>query len=155
MYKNYDTKDEQITLHDCRANKAAYENGVLSFWFEDGFWVCEGHEINNLGKTVRTDASKVDFHLQQGDVSDVTVYIFTKTRRKTVREEWELKKFVEAINAGNFEVEFLYCYKGYNIQVHDCWIWFDKAPYHKECELRVWTDKVTYFWNELREERAW
>ncbi len=155
MYKHSDTSVEHITLHDCRANKAAYKDGVLSFWYEDGFWVCPGHDKNDCGKTVRTDASKVKFHLANEGTEDVRIYIFTKKKRKTIRKEWTLKKFVKAINAGDFTVEFLYCYKGYNIQVHDCWIWFDKAPYNKECELRIYTDEVTYLWNELREDRAW
>jgi hypothetical protein len=35
------------------------------------------------------------------------------------------------------------------------WLWFDKKPYHKECILKILTDKVTYCWNELRSDKSW
>lgn len=38
MYLHSDN-DEFISLHDCHATKVLFENGVLTFVFEDGFWI--------------------------------------------------------------------------------------------------------------------
>lgn len=156
MYKNYDLSDEHISLHDCRATKMKWVDGVLTFYFEDGFWICPGHESISLEQAVCTDASEVRFHLLNQEESDITIYIFTERKNgKIMREEWELGKFVDAINNGSFEVEFLYQYKGYQTQIFECCLCLDKKPYHKECELKISTNQVTYCWNRLCEEHTW
>lgn len=33
--------------------------------------------------------------------------------------------------------------------VFECWLWFDKKPYHKECVIILSADELTYFWNNL------
>lgn len=59
MYKHYDKDGAAISLHDCRTEKAAFENGVLTFYFpKDGFWICPGHEANTSGEAVLTIAIK-------------------------------------------------------------------------------------------------
>ncbi len=150
MYKHYDT-DEHISLHDCRATKVKYEDGTISFYFLDGFWVWS----ENGDPTVRTDASEVRFHLESEDETDITIYVFVKKRKHTRRKEWELKKLIKIINSGKYELEFLYQYKAYHAQIFECWLWFDEKPYHMECELKMSTDKATYCWNELCKDKVW
>ncbi|MDE5780343.1 MAG: hypothetical protein K2I03_02545 [Lachnospiraceae bacterium] len=155
-YKYHDNEGSNISLHDCRATSTSVNNGILSFYFPDGFWLGENHSDNYLKKTVRTDESKVDFHLVYKDVEDITIYIFTEEKKgKTIREECDLKNFISCINDGSYELEFLYQYKGYNSIILNCWIWFNEKPYSKECELVISTSKTAYYWNKLCEDRSW
>ena len=55
---------KELTLHDCIANKISFENNILSFCLPDGFWVTPHHKENSYEKTVRTDASVVDFSIK-------------------------------------------------------------------------------------------
>ena len=155
MYKHCDSNDEYVSLHDCRATKVTFENGVLKFVFQDGFWITQGHPDNMLHKTDRTGESEVKFLLENGDEYDVTLYVFEEREQETVREEWELDKFMECINKKNCALEFLYQYKGYHSMIIECWLWFDEEPYHKECELKLSLKDVEYYWNHLCEDAEW
>jgi len=155
-YKHYDTEDEFLSLHDCNTEKVLFENGILSFYFENGFWITPEHKSSNLEQTVRTDFAKVDFHLAYGDEGDITIYVFSKKAfGKVIREEWKLNKLINAINSGSCRLEFLYQYKGYNELIIECCLWFDKKPYYKECQLKISETEVVYCWNNLCEDKIW
>jgi hypothetical protein len=156
MYKYYDVDDRYIILHDCIAENMSWKNGTISFKFTNGFWVTPEHEKSTLQQTVRTGTSKVYFHLVDEVEEDIRVYVFTPRKTgKDIRKEWKLKKLIKAINSGLCRLEFLSQYKEYNSQMIECWLWFDKKPYHKECILKISTDKVTYCWNELCSDKPW
>ena len=152
MYKHCDVDSEYISLHDSHATNIKYEKGVLSFVFQDGIWVIKGHPSNMTDKTVRTDVAEVKFHLESGDEGDITFYVFEEKFKKTVRDEWELSELVESVNSGSYTLEFLYQYEGYHSMIIECWLWSDKKPYHRECELKLSLTEVEYCWNELCEE---
>ena len=76
--------DRELTLHDCVAQKILYKDGVLCFCFADGFWVTPNHEGNGLGKTVRTDASQVDFCID--DINDMDIHVYTRNISKKTRD---------------------------------------------------------------------
>ena len=59
------------------------------------------------------------------------------------------------INNKNCAHEFLYQYKGYNSMIIECWIWSNKKPYHRECELKLSIKDVNYCCNELCKESEW
>lgn len=152
MYKHYDKDGAAISLHDCRAEKASFENGVLSFYFpKDGFWVLSEHEANSTGEAVRTDASEVRFHLLYETEDESQCYVFhKKSERKAVRKEWKLSELVSAINSGKYQLEFLYRYAGgYKELVFSCWLWSNKKPYDRECQLWLSVQDVTYCWNDV------
>ena len=44
--------DQELTLHDCIADKISFENNTLRFYLSDGFWVTPHHEVNSSRKTV-------------------------------------------------------------------------------------------------------
>lgn len=149
MYQHSDSSN--VSLHDCRATKISYSDNMLSFVFKDGFWVSEHSEFNDHKKTAYTDESEVRFRLVYPKIeSNITVYVFSETdnKNKTIREEIPFDRFINDINNG-VELEFLYSYSGYNSFVFECWLWFDKKPYHKECVIILSADEVTYFWNNL------
>lgn len=153
MYKHCYISDEYISLHDCHATRVLYENGVITFVFPNGIWVAKENPGNKLCKTVRTDMAEVKFSLDSGSEDDINVYVFEEKFKRTVREEWKLSKLMEHINDRNCTLEFLYQYKGYNSMIIECWLWSNKKPYHRECELKLLTKDVKYCWNELCEER--
>lgn len=152
MYSHCDVDSEYISLHDCHATNIKYENGVLSFVFQDGIWVIKGHPSNMTDKTVRTDVAEVKFCLESGDEYDITLYVFEEKFKKTVRDEWELSKLMECVNSGSYTLEFLYQYEGYHSMIIECWLWSDNRPYHRECELKLSLTEVKYCWNDLCEE---
>lgn len=155
MWKHYDCEDSCVSLHDCRATKIIYENKVLTFVFEDGIWIGEGHPNNELGKIVATNIAEAKFYLESGDKDDIIIYVFEEKFKKTIRKEWELSELIECVNSGKYTLEFLYKYKGYNSMIIECWLWSDKKPYSRECELKISLTDVKYCWNDLCENREW
>mgnify|MGYP003549188582 CR=1 FL=1 len=154
MYKHYDKDGAAISLHDCKAEKATFEKGILTFYFpEDGFWICSDHEENSTGEAVRTDASEVRFHLLYETEDESQCYVFDKkSERKSVRKEWTISELVSAINSGKYQLEFLYRYAGgYKELVFTCEICQEKKPYRRECQLWLSVQDVTYCWNEIAE----
>lgn len=155
MFKHYDTDDNYISLHDCHVTNITYENGILTFGFDDGIWILEGHPSNSLNKIVKTDKAYVKLCLETGEAYDVTLYIYEKKFNKTLRKEWDLYKLIEKINEKKYTLEMLYQYKGYNSILIECWMWSDKKPYSRECELKIAATGAEYCWNSLCEDREW
>lgn len=155
-YIHIEKDDSYISLHDCYANRICLQSNILSFCFDNGFWIMPEHEFSDVQKTVRTDKSKVDFCFEDTDTEDVSVYIYRNNIfRKTVREEISLDKLVRLVNEKNYRLEFLYQYKGYNELIFECMLWFDKKPYNYECQLKIPTSKVIYNWNNLCKDKKW
>ena len=155
-FSHCDQNETHLSLHDCIAEKAYFENGKLGFEFPDGFWICSDHPENNLSETVRTDFSKAEFTLENREADDVTVYVFQKNIfQKTVRTEWTVQQLVDQINSGKYRLEFLYQYLAYNSRMVECWLHFDKKPYMKECLISINASDVHYYWNHLCGDRVW
>ena len=74
---------------------------------------------------------------------------------KVIREDWEPINFIDAVNCGDYRVEFITQYKSYQSILFKCWVWFEKSPYHYECEIILHTEQVTYNWNQLRYDCVW
>lgn len=155
MWKHCDTTDEYISLHDCHGTKVSYEEGILTFGFEEGIWIVPGHPDSMVDETVRTDEAEVKFFLESADESDIRIYVFEKDGKKMIRKEWGLSRLLEHVNSGKGTLEFLYQYKGYGTWIMECWLWSKKRPYHRECELKISLTGVKYCWNDLCEDREW
>ena len=155
-FSHCDKDEKYLTLHDCVAECACFENGKLGFEFNDGFWISPDHPESNLSKMVRTDFAKVEYTLEDGEDSDVTVYVFTRSfGKKTVGREWTVRELVDKINSGKCKLEFLYQYLDYNARMVECELHFDKKPYHKGCIMKISAPETRYYWNNLREECPW
>ena len=74
-FKHYDIDDSYISLHDCHVTKVIYEDGIMTFVFDDGIWIIDKHPSNELNKIVRTDEARVKFRLVTGEAYEVTLYI--------------------------------------------------------------------------------
>lgn len=155
-YLHCDNDDSYISLHDCYATKIYFNDNVLSFCFDNGFWIIPEHEFSDVEETVRTDKSRVDFHLEDSSLEDILIYIYRNSIfGKTLRKELPLDKLISLINEKNYRLEFIYQYKSYNELLFECWLWFDKKPYHYECQLKIPTRKAIYCWNNLCKDKKW
>ena len=120
MYKYSDLDDSYISLHDCHAEKMKLEDGILSFIFPDGFWVTAHHSLNHSDRIVRTDSSQVDFQIIDEEIDGIEIYVFKQSRKKVIRDDWEPANFMNAVNAGDFRVEFITQYKSYKSYLFKC-----------------------------------
>lgn len=155
-YKHKETGRENLTLHDCEATQARLSDGVLTFLFEDGFWIAPTHPENDLDTLVRTNKAKVDFHLYRGLSYDVVVYVFRRTFfKRTVREEMPLSRLIDGINSKKFTLEFLYQYDDDCSQMISCAIRSDRRPWYAECLMEIQKNGIEYFWNDLERDRVW
>ena len=151
-----DNDERYISLHDCIAERAYFENGKLEFEFNDGFWVSPKHPESDLSQVVKTDFSKVEYTLENGDVYDVTIYTFSENFfKKTVRTELTVGELTDKINSGKFKLEFLYQYVDYNSRIIECELISSKKPYRTECVIKISTCEISYRWNSLCKDRPW
>jgi len=155
-FTHRDTDEKYVSLHDCVAERAYFENGKLGFEFDDGFWISPNHPASNLSELVRTDFSKVEYTLNDGKDYDVNVYVFKRSfGKKTVGSEWTIRKLADKINSGKCKLEFLYQYLDYSARMVECVLHFDKKPYFKRCIMKISAPQVSYYWNNLREDCTW
>lgn len=155
-FKQLNRRDEHFSLHDCIATRAYFRDGKLEFEFENGFWVLASHPENSIGEVVRTDFSKVEYILEDGEDYDANVYVFDDVDRyKSLRTCIPIQDFVDDINSGKYRLEFLYQFLGYGARIMECELIFDSIPYHRECEIKICADEVVYYWNTLREDATW
>ena len=154
MYKYSDNNENNdIILHDCRADKLLIGEKSISFVFGGGFYVSEKNRNNYNKKLSYTDKSEVIFKTLYHTDADVTVYIFSETDKEdtAIRKSISAKQLAEMVNSG-MELEFLYSYKGYQSYIFECWLWSDTEPFHKECVIIISADDVLYNWNVLYAE---
>ena len=146
--------DTKLSLHDSVAEKIVCQDGILRFYFADGFWVFPGHEASDLDKTVRTDASLVEFCV--GDLEEIGIQVYTRTHFKRYKEElWDIGKLAEAVNSGEYRIEFIYQYRSFFEQMWICALHTKKKLYAKDCLLHIPGTEATYRWNSLRADREW
>ncbi|MBQ7321887.1 MAG: hypothetical protein IJW99_07300 [Clostridia bacterium] len=147
----YDEKN--LTLHDCRATRVSLEDGELVFHFPNGFCIGYLHPENPYRKPIMTDVAEVRYHLVHESPYDADGYVFDRKKRgKAIRWDYSLKQLMADINEKGGQLEFLYQYLDGFCRIVKCELWFEKRPYHRECELFLHTDRVAYLWNNLREE---
>ena len=159
-FKHTDPDDfhgKELTLHDCISDKILFKDNILRFYLLDGFWVTPHHEENPSEKVVRTDASVVDFSVE--DIDDILVRVFTRNTwcwsRKTSVEIWDMEQLISSVNSGKCTIEFITQYRTYCEQMWHCAIRSNKKPYYRECHLHLPNTKATYYWNNLRFDREW
>ncbi|MBQ1195645.1 MAG: hypothetical protein IIX44_05305 [Clostridia bacterium] len=155
-FSHCDTNDRYVSLHDCKSKRAYFEYGVLGFEFIDGFWITPEHPESHLDTLVKTDFSRVEYELLDGDEYDVNVFVFEKNiLGQTVKKEWSVQKLVDSINNEEVVVEFLYQYVDGMSRIVECWLWSDRKPYSRECVLKISAREVQYHWNRILEDRVW
>ena len=155
-YLHNEKTEQNLSLHDCRADRMELKDGVLSLRFPGGFWVSGDHPENPTGKTVRTDAARVDYVLRDAKGTDVSADVFTRLKHPlSLRRSYNLSEFMEIINRQGWELEFLYQYPDYWNRIIECVLCLPKKPYWKECQLKLDVSEVIYRWNDLRTDEEW
>lgn len=155
-FSHCDHDEKYLTLHDCKADRAYLRDGKLGFEFDDGFWIMPEHPGSNLPNTVRTDLSKAEYTLADGNVSAASVYVFKRTLfGRVIRTEWTLAELAENINSGKCELEILYQFIDGVNRIVECALRFKKRPYFGECMIKLTVSEVGYYWNDLCEDRVW
>lgn len=150
MYLYQDSQYQYFSLHDCRVKSISFQEGILSFILPEGCWILAEHPQNDLGKTVKTGACQVDYEIIEGREDEIDIFLFKKKRwGKTIREAWSVSDWIEAVNQGRCEVELVTEYHSYQSCLWQCYVWFDKPPYHDECEIILPMQRVVYQWNTL------
>ena len=143
MYKYIENGIGKVGLHDCRTNHISYADEIFSVDFPEGFYILNKSEPNRSGK------AKMQCHIIDEDIDGISVYIYKKNVfGKVIREDWT-DTFVSAVNDETFEFEFVNTYNGYQCILFKGYVWFDKKPYHRECEIELHTDQITYMWNDF------
>ena len=154
-YSHFENGRENLTLHDCIATDAQLCGGVLSFFFDEGFWIASFHPENGTGNTVRTDASEVKYYLSRGISEDCTVYIFRRFFKAVLRKSLSVEELVSMIRKKKCSIEFSYQYEDGYSRIIKCTLHYPRRPYHEECELAIYVEGEEYLWNELREDYVW
>ena len=159
-FKNIDPDEfhgKELTLHDCVADKIAFENNTLRFYLPNGFWITPHHGENSSDKVVRTDASVVDFSIKE--IDEITVRVFIRNiwcwSRKETAEIWHIDQLISAVNSGKSTIEFITQYRTYGEQLWHCVIHSKKKPYYRECQLYLPNTTANFCWNDLRLECEW
>ena len=160
VFKNIDPDEfhgEELSLHDCVANRISVEKNAMRFYLPDGFWVTPEHNANTCGKVVRTDASAVEFSVE--DTDDITARVFTDRRffgfKKTSAEIWNLAQLISAVNDQKCTFEFVSQYRSCHEQLWYCVIHSGKKPYYRECYLHLPVAKASFYWNKLCLDSEW
>ena len=124
------TDRERFSLHDCRAVSAELVEDRLIFVFPGGIFCADyGKDWPNTG------AAAVEFALdpQRGS----RVYLFRESGEETVRECLALETLTGKLNAGEWELEFLFRYDGYGEILYICYIWGLREPGCFEAHLSL------------------
>ena len=130
-----------VGLHDCRTNKIQIEDQSITFFFPDGFYYIKD-------SVKESSNAKMRCHLVDRYGDNFSVCIFRKNIfGKMIREDWT-DKLVPAVNSGKVEFEFVYTFRAYQYILFKGYIWQDKKPWHRECEVEIRTDEITYSWTD-------
>jgi hypothetical protein len=147
---------QELTLHDCVADKIVIKDDILRFYLPDGFWITPHHKESDCRKPVRTGAAVVEFTVKE--VKDISVRVFTRKNRwpcpgKTTVAYWPLEELISAVNSCKYTLEFVTQYRTYGEQMWHCVIHSKKRPYYRECQLYLPETEATFFWNDLCPDR--
>ncbi len=133
-------ENEKIGLHDCRTNRIQYSNTVMTFEFPKGYYILKGKEPEQTGKAI------MQCHIADEAFDGIAIYIYReKPSGEILREDWT-ETFLQAVNDGTFEFEFVSTYRSYQHILFKGYVWFETPPYHMECEIELHTDKIFYSW---------
>ncbi len=144
-----------LTLHDCIAEKVYLQDGVLVFEFPDGFWIGSEHPDNPYKECLRTDASRVEFVLENDEGCVAYAWLFVRENRrsskKTVRH-WDMDLLMKNINSQKCAYEFIEHYANTQSPTENVIkgeLRGEGKINFSECWLRIWATKVNYYWNNI------
>lgn len=138
-------ENADVSLHDCRADKIQYDEQYIKFHIPDGFYIIQDKKDPASAESFNAE---VTCHFADKYEDHFSVSVFRKNVfGKIIREDWT-DRFVSEINSGRFVFEFVYTYRSYHGVLFKGYIWQDRKPWWKECEIELKVDEITYSWDE-------
>lgn len=141
-------ENAEVSLHDCRASKISYEDGFVTFFFPDGFYLLDGG-----GATLTGDATMRCRLIYRVD-DDFAVRSEKRTFLGKIVREVDPHKFVDTVNEENRSFEFVSTYRSYEFILFTGCLWSDKAPHVRDYEIELHTDEIEYSWKGRPDERS-
>ncbi|MBQ9133522.1 MAG: hypothetical protein IJX64_03210 [Clostridia bacterium] len=123
--------------------------------FADGFWMESNSEHNPGENTVRTSASQIRF----ANFEVETLYVYKEIRMfgkkvMTTRNEMTLQTFIDNVNSKVWKPEIIHNFRKSRTSLLNGWISHQSRQY-LEFEFSMYSEDVSYFWNDLCEDRIW
>lgn len=135
-------ENANVGLHDCRTGKIQIDDRSITFFFPEGFYF-----IKDTAAKENCNA-EMRCHLVDQYDGNFSVSVFRKNFfGQIIREDWT-DKFVSAVNSGEVEFEFVYTFRAYQNILFKGYIWRNKKPWWRECEVELRTDEITYSWTD-------
>lgn len=151
-----------ISLHDCKVNRIELYDDDLIFHFYDGFWITPTSAYIDHDRPLKTGPSCLRFYGFRGwspvDMMDIDVFKTTHLFRKPLlcrRLQPEAQAFLDMINSGRYELEFLYEFHSGLGSLYKCWLWKTNRGMDSECHLEINAAHIEYCWNEIRADCEW
>lgn len=137
---------DTISLHDCRITHVKRHQQTITLIFSEGFWLTEAHPLNASGKMAATD--KAQIVLKQASFDGIML-----KNSESFSDELTTEGFINKITSSEWEFEVIdEIHERNNQVVYVGWIWFDREPFHVDCEIRFSFEEMEYCWNELAQE---
>lgn len=148
---------DSISLHDCYVTKIQKQDDLLTFFFDDGFWIIETNPQNPYKKTLSTSASMLQFkNPQQANLS----FCKPETNKEKLFAQknapLSLDVLINRLDADEWACEIIT--ENHSDWKHGWyygWFHFKAAPFHIPFELSLSFEEVRYTWNEICENRPW
>lgn len=137
-----------ISLHDCRVThiKQFQQNIVLIF--SEGFWLKADHPENKSGKIIGTDKSQVT--LKQGKFDEI---LLQNDLNQSLFDTISSEQFINKIISSEWEFEIIdESFQDHKV-TYSGWVWFEREPFHKDCQITCSFGEVEYCWCGLMEDR--
>ena len=151
---------DSISLHDCKANRIERDGNDLLFYFPDGFWITPFSHHIDRDRPLKTGPAMVRFRglsdLEPLDYMDLykTVRILGK-EILCRRVRLDAADFMNIINDGKHELEFITEYHNGVSALYQCWLWSNNRGVEGDCQFEMVLESVEYCWNDIQSDHEW
>ena len=151
---------DSISLHDCRADRIERDGNDLLFHFPDGFWITPVSPHIDHDSPLKTGSAMVRV-CGQGDwepLDSVDLYKMIRILGKEIlccRIRLDAADFLNIINDGKHELEFITEYHNGVSALYQCWLWRKDRGVVGDCQLEMVIERVEYCWNDILPDHEW
>lgn len=128
--------------------------------FPDGFWITPVSEHIDHDRPLKTGPSQLRIYGFEFEEVINTVDLFKTARlfRKPLlcrRIRIEPEVFLNLVNDGKHELEFLWEFHRPGNGLYQCWLWKKNHGMEAECQFEITARNIEYRWNEILPDREW
>ncbi len=147
---------DYVSLNDCVIKNMKTTDNLLSFPFDDGFWMIARTKYNSYEEAVQTDKSEINFIDFDKNMSVFFIFkrhcLFGK-HIYTTRKKVDLDKVFERINSGEWEIEFSDQYFSKRRVLFFGSVNTRKLLWAFDFQLVIDCEKMEYCWNDACTDR--